>query len=65
LLKEYGTPFGWISVLVLMTMFNFWMSGQWSARQKDVHALLVVLGVATAMWLVAWSIKRSRWLVAD
>lgn len=64
-LKEYGTPFGWVSVLVLMTLYNIWLSGQWSHRSEDIGTLENILGVAAVLWLVAWSLKRSRRLVAD
>ena len=65
LLKEYGTPFGWISVLVLMTLYNFWMSGQWQARARDIHSLEKLLGVTFVLWLAALLLKRSRWIKAD
>jgi protein-S-isoprenylcysteine O-methyltransferase Ste14 len=63
--KEYGTPFGWISVLVLMTFYNLWMSGQWAERQRDVHRLEIVLLVAAIAWLLAFSMKKTRTIVAD
>lgn len=65
LLKEYGTPFGWMSVLVLMTLYNIWMSDQWMARTGDVHTLKTVFVTTFLLWLLAWSIKRTRYLVAD
>jgi protein-S-isoprenylcysteine O-methyltransferase Ste14 len=65
LLKEYGTPFGWINVLIFMTFYNFWTSGQWHARGKDIHALERLLGVTLVLWLAAFLIKRSRWIQAD
>jgi protein-S-isoprenylcysteine O-methyltransferase Ste14 len=63
--KEYGTPFGWISVLVLVTLYNLWMSGQWEARLADVRRLEFILLIAAIAWFVAWSMKRTRTLVAD
>ncbi len=65
LLKEYGTPFGWMSVLVLMTLYNIWMADQWTARSGDIHNLETVLATTFVLWLLAWSIKRSRQIVAD
>jgi protein-S-isoprenylcysteine O-methyltransferase Ste14 len=63
--KEYGTPFGWISVLVLMALYNLWMSGQWVARLADIRRLELILLIATSAWFVAWCMKRTRTLVAD
>jgi protein-S-isoprenylcysteine O-methyltransferase Ste14 len=65
LVKEYGTPFGWVSVLVLMTMYNLWLNGQWTARLSDVHLLEHILMGAVAVWFVAWALKRTQTIVAD
>jgi protein-S-isoprenylcysteine O-methyltransferase Ste14 len=65
IVKEYGTPFGWISVIVLIALYNVWMAGQWDLRQADIHNLEVILLVAICMWAVAFGLKRSRRLIAD
>jgi protein-S-isoprenylcysteine O-methyltransferase Ste14 len=65
LVKEYGTPFGWVSVLVLMAMYNLWLNGQWAARQGEVHLLERILIGAIAVWFVAWALKKTRTIVAD
>ena len=63
--KEYGTPFGWIAVLVVMTCYNLWDAGVWSQSQHEVRALRWVLLGAAVAWLIAWSMKRTRTIVAD
>src|SRR4029453_9098157 len=65
LLKEYGTPFGWLSILVLMTLYNFWLSGEWRARRPEERLLERVFSLVFACWFVAWRIKRARILHAD
>jgi len=65
IVKEYGTPFGWIAVLVLITLYNLWMSGQWNVRHEEIRSLEIVLGVAAVAWIIAFSLKRTRTLVAD
>jgi protein-S-isoprenylcysteine O-methyltransferase Ste14 len=65
IVKEYGTPFGWISVIVLIALYNVWMSGQWDLRHTDIHNLEVILLVTTLAWAVAFSLKRTRTLIAD
>jgi len=63
--KEYGTPFGWISILVIIALYNLWMSGLWSGRPMHVHFLQEVLLLAVIAWFIAWFLKRTRRLVAD
>ena len=63
--KEYGTPFGWISVLILMALYNLWMSDQWDARLADIRRLEVILLIAAIAWSVAMTLKRTKTLVAD
>lgn len=65
LLKEYGTPFGWVTVLVLITFYNFWLSGDWRFRDADIDMLQDILIGAVVFWLIAWTLKRSRRLIAD
>ena len=63
--KEYGTPFGWVSVLVLMTLYNIWQAGMWEESQRWIRELKWILLVSALAWLVAWSMKRTRTIVAD
>ena len=63
--KEYGTPFGWVSVLVLMTLYNIWDAGLWHQSQRAIRDLEWVLLVTVLVWFVAWFMKRTRTIVAD
>lgn len=63
--KEYGTPFGWIMVIVAVTLFNMWRAGIWSQRHEVVVAVLAIALSTGLLWLIAWRLKRSRALVAD
>ncbi|MEP7242572.1 MAG: isoprenylcysteine carboxylmethyltransferase family protein [Gammaproteobacteria bacterium] len=65
LLKEYGTPVGWISVLSLMTIYNIWESGEWRSNADDIALLRSLIVGACCFWIVAWSLKKSRRLIAD
>ena len=65
LMKEYGTPVGWISVLVLMTLYNLWLAGTWSERLGDVRRLEQIVIGAVIFWLVAFTLKKTRTVVAD
>ncbi len=64
-LKEYGTPFGWIMVIAAITLFNLWSKGEWTARPAEVATVFLGILVTVLMWLIAWRLKRSRRLVAD
>ena len=65
LVKEYGTPFGWIAVLVVMTLYNLWDAGLWNQSLRQISLLEWVVFVAALGWLFAWSMKRTRTIVAD
>lgn len=65
LVKEYGTPFGWITVIAGVTLFNFWNDGEWPARQVEIQIIYWVMAISAAFWLTAWRLKKSRTLVAD
>lgn len=63
--KEYGTPFGWISVIILVTLFNFWHDGEWEARQVEIAAIAWAFAITLTLWFTAWRLKRSRTIRAD
>jgi protein-S-isoprenylcysteine O-methyltransferase Ste14 len=65
LVKEYGTPFGWIGVLILATLYNLSHDG-WAPTELRVASLLLqVLAAAAALWLIVWLLKKTRIVVAD
>jgi protein-S-isoprenylcysteine O-methyltransferase Ste14 len=63
--KEYGTPFGWITVIILVTLFNFWHDGEWQARHLEIAAIGWTFAITALLWFTAWRLKRSRTLQAD
>jgi protein-S-isoprenylcysteine O-methyltransferase Ste14 len=65
LVKEYGTPFGWITVIIGVTLFNFWYDGEWQARQLEIAAIAWAFAIAVLFWLTAWRLKKSRTIQAD
>jgi len=65
IVKEYGTPAGWIAALCGVTLYNLWSRGGWTARHQQVFALLMVICVTFALWLLARVFKKARWLSAD
>jgi protein-S-isoprenylcysteine O-methyltransferase Ste14 len=65
LVKEYGTPLGWISVIIAVTLFNFWHDGEWDARQVEISATTWAFAITVMLWFTAWRLKRSRTIQAD
>ena len=65
LVKEYGTPFGWINVIFAVTLFNFWHDGEWHRRQIEIAAISWAFALTVVFWLTAWRLKRSRIIQAD
>jgi protein-S-isoprenylcysteine O-methyltransferase Ste14 len=65
LVKEYGTPFGWITVIIGVTLFNFWHDGEWQARQVEIAVIAWAFALAVVFWLTAWRLKKSRTIQAD
>jgi protein-S-isoprenylcysteine O-methyltransferase Ste14 len=65
LVKEYGTPLGWIMVIVAITLFNVWSDGQWNRRHDGISLVVTVAAITIMLWFVAWRLKKSRMVVAD
>lgn len=65
LLKEYGTPFGWMMGIPALALWNLWRGGQWQERASAVEALLASMLATVGIWAVIRALKKSRTLVAD
>jgi protein-S-isoprenylcysteine O-methyltransferase Ste14 len=65
LVKEYGTPFGWINVILAITLYNFWHDGEWNRRQIEIAAISWAFALTVVFWLTAWRLKKSRIIEAD
>lgn len=63
--KEYGTPWGWICVICLLTLYNLWLAGALAERARLEQALVATMVVATLLWAVARTLKKRRLLVTD
>src|SRR5689334_2566543 len=65
LVKEYGTPFGWISAIILVTLFNFWNDGELPHRRVEITAIEWAFALTVVFWFTAWRLKKSRTIQAD
>jgi protein-S-isoprenylcysteine O-methyltransferase Ste14 len=65
IVKEYGTPFGWISALCLISLYRLHEERPLTASQFPEYLLCGVIIFAIVLWSVAWTLKKTRTLVAD
>jgi protein-S-isoprenylcysteine O-methyltransferase Ste14 len=62
IIKEYGTPFGWVNAVCLITLYNLWRA---DALQPAAVGLIASMTAVTCFWLAARVLKKTRRLVAD
>lgn len=62
--KEFGTPWGWISAIGVLTLCNVWRAGTLAEHAPVVVTILAVMAGATALWALVLTLKMRRMLVA-
>jgi protein-S-isoprenylcysteine O-methyltransferase Ste14 len=65
IVKEYGTPAGWIAAVCGVTLYNVWTNGDWGNRAAGVRGVLLVIAVTFGLWLLARLLKKTKVLRAD
>jgi protein-S-isoprenylcysteine O-methyltransferase Ste14 len=61
LLKEYGTPFGWVSGILLLTLWNVWRNAHTFAGHGTAVATVVACQLAViGLWAMARATKRAE-----
>jgi protein-S-isoprenylcysteine O-methyltransferase Ste14 len=66
IVKEYGTPFGWLSFIYVLALWHLWKPAHSFAGHEAMRNLvLIAMLVTMALWATALHLKRSRRLVAD
>ena len=64
--KEYGTPFGWVCVMCFVVLYNLWRDGGLEPQDVSAEKVLAASVLAiTALWVTARILKKTRRLVAD
>jgi protein-S-isoprenylcysteine O-methyltransferase Ste14 len=63
IVREYGTPLGWIVILAIIVLVNL-NRHESHAHEVQVIVISTVL-VAAVLWTIAWALKKSRLMVAD
>lgn len=66
IVKEYGTPFGWLSFIYILALWHLWKPAHSFAGHEILRdCVLAAMVVTIALWATALHLKRSRRLVAD
>lgn len=64
--KEYGTPLGWVCGICILAIWNLWyVDRSLVGDEKFVNDFLLVMGGMVVLWVIAFWLKKSRTLVAD
>jgi len=63
--KEYGTPFGWISFICVIGAIHLYRAGQLGLDNPSAKALLWVWVVTFLLWATARVLKKTKTLRAD
>jgi protein-S-isoprenylcysteine O-methyltransferase Ste14 len=60
-LKEYGTPFGWVSGVLLLALWNLWRDGHAFVGHGSAVTGIVACQVGViALWAAARAMKRAQ-----
>ena len=60
IVKEYGTPAGWIAALCGVTLYNVWDNGDLEPGPPGVRAVLLVIVVTFGLWLLARAAQENQ-----
>jgi protein-S-isoprenylcysteine O-methyltransferase Ste14 len=64
-LKEYGTPLGWIVGISVLALYHLHQDGSFDGDWLYVYEFEDLIAVALIGWAISLYLKRSRKLVAD
>jgi protein-S-isoprenylcysteine O-methyltransferase Ste14 len=65
LMKEYGTPFGWISIVFAICLWHLRSTGQLLFTADPLRSIATAYGILVLAYIVVRYLKRSRRMVAD
>jgi protein-S-isoprenylcysteine O-methyltransferase Ste14 len=65
IIKEYGTTYLWMVAMILVTLKNVWLSGQYAPGNPLVWTLWALLGLVTSGYLLARYLKKARILTEE
>jgi protein-S-isoprenylcysteine O-methyltransferase Ste14 len=65
LVKEFQTPFGWITMMLVVTLWHFASRHTLTLRHGTVRTLIVAYAVLAVLYVSIRYLKLSRRIVAD
>jgi protein-S-isoprenylcysteine O-methyltransferase Ste14 len=65
LIKEFGTPYGWMTIMVAICLYRLWLRYQLQRRAEGVRIMIGVWLILTILYLYVRYLKKSRRIVAD
>lgn len=65
LMKEYGTPTGWVLGICASVLWDLWWADALDDRQDAVNGIAAAMIGIAVFWGVARFMKKSRTIVAD
>jgi protein-S-isoprenylcysteine O-methyltransferase Ste14 len=66
IVKEYGTPFGWICGISVIALWNLYFDdGTWVGDEHWLRVLFTTVAIAVVAWATARFLKKSKRIVAD
>jgi protein-S-isoprenylcysteine O-methyltransferase Ste14 len=64
-LKEFGTPWGWISAICALAVYDVWRGRALDDHRPLLGAVLGILLVATVLWALVLTLKKQRLLTLE
>jgi protein-S-isoprenylcysteine O-methyltransferase Ste14 len=65
LVKEFGTPFGWLTIMFAICFYRIWRRFQWHSRHDAVRMMAAAWLILAILYLYVLYLKKSRRIVAD
>lgn len=63
--KEYGTPFGWISGIGIIALWNLYRDSEFERQAPAVATLLALMVASVLIWATLRSLKKFKVLKPD
>ncbi|KKO20413.1 MAG: hypothetical protein BROFUL_00838 [Candidatus Brocadia fulgida] len=62
IVKEYATPFAWITGLLLLTMKDIYLDQGYEASKSTLWSLLILIMIVATAFFTAWYLKKNKFL---
>ncbi len=62
IIKEYATPFAWITGLLLLTMKDIYLDQGYEASKYTLWSLSILIMMVASAFFTAWYLKKNKFL---